>query len=49
MEKLGEGHPPIGAAMVRSRWQSSFVTITTLLRMKMVLTGAGLPEPLDEG
>ena len=35
MTKLGEGHPPPGASMVKSRWRSSYVAVATLLRSKM--------------
>ena len=34
MTKLGEGHPPPGVAMVRSRWHISFNVVATLLKKK---------------
>ena len=42
MEKLGQGHPPPGAAMVRSGWRSSYVAIATLLKTKMEFIGLRL-------
>ena len=40
MAKSGEGHPPPGAAMVRSGWCRSCATVATLLRLKMEPEGA---------
>lgn len=36
----GEGHPPHGAAMVRSRWHNSCIVVTTFLRTKLEFIGA---------
>ena len=37
MTKLGEGHPPPSAAMVRSGWHNSYVAVATLFRAKLKL------------
>ena len=49
MEKLGEGHPPLGAAMARSRWRNSYVTVSTLLKTKKEFYRPEASERSDEG
>ena len=49
MEKLGEGHPPLSAAMAMSRWHNSCITVTTLLGTKMEFYRPEASKPSDEG